>query len=121
MLVYTLLIADGILPSIPTHRAPTELAPIPNGRPSTNKAFTNFVFKISQPKDENSNLEKEIVPKAETTSVRLLKNCRYLMEYTPVERTDQLLPLGEKQTSWQMNESPVYKEEYLANVRLKLY
>ena len=98
----------------------TQLTPLPNGHSRTkSKAFTNFVFKIYRSEGEDSYPQKEIVPKAETTSVRLLKNCRYLREYKPV--AENSISAGERETSWEMKTSSKYTDRYLANVRLKLF
>ena len=105
----------------PNGRPPSKLNPLPD-RPQGDrgKSLTNFVFKVLGSEDEDSSLQKEIVPRAETTSVRLLKNCRYLREYKPLIKGDNLVYPIEKETSWEMNRSTIYSDKYMTNVRLKL-
>ena len=121
MLIFRLITDQPDLPT-PSGRPPSKLDPLPDRRPGDRgKAFTNFVFKIYGTEDEDSNLQKEIVPGAETTSVRLLKNCRYLREYKPLTKGDNLVYPIEKETSWEMKTSSIYNDKYLANIRLKLF
>ena len=65
--------------------------------------------------------ERKVVPGVSTTSLRLLKNCRYLREYRPIEGMDRDDVISEKKTSWDTAKTrPEYTNAYLANVRVNL-
>lgn len=64
--------------------------------------------------------ERKVVPGVTTTSLRLLKNCRYLREYKPFTGQDKEI-YPEKETSWDLAKARAdCSKAYLANVRVSL-
>lgn len=110
------------LPTVSSSPGPgAETTPGVTNVNKTKKSLSNFLFKVYQP-EQNVEFERKVVPGVSTTSLRLLKNCRYLREYRPMEdleRDDVII--SEKKTSWDTAKTrPDYSNAYLANVRVNL-
>ena len=81
--------------------------------------FSGMLFKVHTSDSNTRPLHRKIVPTADKTSLRLLKDCRYLREYKSINDDDKMA--SEKVTSWASRSTfKPYNDTYIANVRLRL-